>query len=56
MEALGRLLFMAAVSCYLLGRIFTGEATPIEVVVYGGTAAVGLEFLMASWRELWSPS
>ena len=47
---------MAAVTCYLLGRILSGEANPAEVVVYGATAAVGLEFLMASWRDLWAGS
>ncbi len=56
METTGRLLFMAAVTCYLLGRIFTGDANPVEVVVYGATAAVGLEFLVASWRDLWAES
>jgi hypothetical protein len=49
----GRLLFVAAVTCYLLARIFAGAAGPAEIVVYGGTAAFGLEFLLASWRELW---
>jgi hypothetical protein len=49
----GRLLFVTAVTCYLLARLFGGGATPVESVVYGGTAAFGLEFLLASWRELW---
>ena len=49
----GRLLFVAAVTCYLLGRLFAGSAAPIEVVVYGGTAALGLEFLVSAWRGLW---
>jgi hypothetical protein len=49
----GRLLFVAVVTCYLLARIFGGAATPLETVVYDGTAAFGLEFLLASWRELW---
>jgi hypothetical protein len=53
MEVTGRLLFVGVVSCYLLGRIFTGEATPIETVVYGMTAAFGLEFLVASWGDIW---
>jgi hypothetical protein len=53
MELAGRLLFVGAVSCYLLGRIFSGEATPIETVVYGMTAAFGLEFLVASWGDMW---
>jgi hypothetical protein len=49
----GRLLFVMVVTCYLLARIFGGAATPVETVVYGATAAFGLEFLLASWRELW---
>jgi hypothetical protein len=54
MEFAGRLCFMAAVTCYLLGRIFAGEATPLETVVYGATAAVGLEFVIAVWHERWT--
>jgi hypothetical protein len=53
MEMTGRLFFVAAVTCYLLGRIFSGDATPIETVVYGATAALGLEFVVAFWRDLW---
>jgi hypothetical protein len=53
MEMTGRLLFVSAVTCYLLGTVFSGDATPIETVVYGATAAFGLEFLAASWRDLW---
>jgi hypothetical protein len=53
MELTGRLLFVGVVTCYLLGRIFTGEATPIETLVYGVTAAFGLEFLVASWGDVW---
>lgn len=49
----GKLLFVAAVTCYLLARIFAGGATPLATVVYGGTAALGLEFVLASWRDLW---
>jgi hypothetical protein len=49
----GRLLLVAAVTCYLLGRLFSGSVAPIEVVVYGGTAALGLEFLVGAWRDLW---
>jgi hypothetical protein len=52
----GRLLFVAAVTCYLLGRLFEGSVAPAEVVVYGGTAAIGLEFLLSSWRDLWQRS
>jgi hypothetical protein len=53
MESAGRLLFVAAVTCYLLGRIFTGSAAPAEVVVYGITAAFGLEYLLARWSGIW---
>lgn len=56
MEITGRLLFIATVTCYLLGRVFSGEATHPETIVYGATAAFGLEFLSASWRSLWAPS
>jgi hypothetical protein len=49
----GRLLFVALVTCYLLGRIFTGGVSPFEMVVYGATAAFGLEYLMSSWQSLW---
>ena len=56
MEITGRLLFIAAVTCYLLGRVFSGEASHPETVVYGMTAAFGLEFLIANWRALWAPS
>jgi hypothetical protein len=53
METAGRLLFVGLVTCYLLGRVFAGAANPAEIVVYGMTAAFGLEYLMASWRGLW---
>ena len=53
MAITGRLLFVAAVTCYLLARVFAGATGPLEIIVYGGTAAFGLEFLLASWRELW---
>jgi hypothetical protein len=53
MEAAGPLLFVALVTCYLLGRIFGGAAAPMEVLVYGITAAFGLEYLVASWGGLW---
>ena len=53
MEATGRLLFVAAVTCYLLGRILGGAAAPAEVIVYGMTAAFGLEYVGASWGGLW---
>jgi hypothetical protein len=53
METAGRLLFVALVTCYLLARILSGAAAPGEVVVYGVTAAFGLEYLMASWAGFW---
>jgi hypothetical protein len=56
MENAGRLLFVAAVTCYLLGRVFAGDAFYLETVVYAATAAFGLDFLIASWRSLWAPS
>ena len=49
----GRLVFMALVTCFLLGRLFVGSAGSVETVVYGATAAFGLEFLIAAWREIW---
>jgi hypothetical protein len=49
----GRLLFVTAVTCYLLARTFAGGPTPVETVVYDAAAAFGLEFVLASWRELW---
>jgi hypothetical protein len=55
MQTTGRLLFMAIVTCYLLGRVFSGETTHPETVVYAVTAAFGLDFLIASWRSLWAP-
>jgi hypothetical protein len=56
METAARLLFMAAVTCYLLGRVLAGDTTHLETVVYAATAAFGLDFLIASWRSLWAPS
>jgi hypothetical protein len=52
------LAFMATVTCYMLSRVFleaaSGAGSVAEVVVYGATGAFGLEFLIASWRSLWS--
>jgi hypothetical protein len=53
MDTVGGLLFVGFVTCYLLARVFAGAPTAVEVVVYGMTAAFGLEYLMASWRGLW---
>jgi hypothetical protein len=56
MDITGRLLFMAAVTGYLLARVFSGESSQPETLVYGLTAAFGLEFLIAAWRSLWAPA
>lgn len=56
MQSTCRLVFMAIVTCYLLGRVFSGETTHPETLVYAVTAAFGLDFLVASWRSLWSTS
>lgn len=56
METAGRLLFVTLVTCYLLSRIIGGPLAPAEVVVYGVTAAFGLEYLVASWGGLWQRS
>jgi hypothetical protein len=53
MEATGRLLFVGAVTCYLLARIMGGVVTPLEIAVYGMTAAFGLEYILSSWAGLW---
>jgi len=49
-------LFVAAVTCYLLGRVFSADPSHPETVVNRMTAAFGLEFLIASWRSLWERS
>ena len=56
MQNIGRLLFIAAVTCYLLGRVFADDTSHPEAVVYGVTAAFGLDFMIASWRSLWASS
>ena len=56
MQIIGRVLFMAAVTSYLLGRVFAGESSHPEMVVYAFTAAFGLDFLRASWPSLWASS
>jgi hypothetical protein len=56
METAGRVLFMASVTSYILGRVFAGDATHPETVVYAATGAFGLDFLIASWRTLWAGS
>jgi len=56
MEIAVRLLLIAAVTCYLLGCVFSGDASPPEIVIYGMTAAFGLEFLIASWSPVWERS
>ena len=49
----GRILFVGGVTSYLLARLFAADPTAAEVVVYGMTAAFGLEFVMASWPAMW---
>lgn len=56
MQNTGTLLFMATVTGYLLGRVFAGETTHPETVVYAATAAFGLNFLIASWQSRWMSS
>ena len=56
MQNAGRVLFMAMVTCYLVGRVFAAEANHPETLVYAATAAFGLEFLIVSWRSLWTSS
>ena len=53
MDIAARLLFVALVTGYLLGRVFAGAAGPVEVVVYGVTATFGLDYLRTGWRTLW---
>jgi hypothetical protein len=55
-ERLAGIVFVGAVTCYMLWRLLAatgGAGSAVEVVVYGATAAFGLEFLMSSWRGLW---
>jgi hypothetical protein len=53
MDTAGRFLFVSLVTCYLLGRVLSASAPPAEVVVYGMTAAFGLEYMLASWGGVW---
>jgi hypothetical protein len=46
--------FMAAVTCYLLGKVFVTGGNVAELVVYSATAAIGMEFLISYWRSLWA--
>jgi hypothetical protein len=56
MQNTARLLFVATVTCYLLGRVFAGETMHPETLVCAATAAFGLDFVIASWRSLWAAS
>jgi hypothetical protein len=53
------LAFMALVTGWLLALLFggllKGGVSASEVVIYGGTAAFGLEFLLTSWPAAWGP-
>jgi hypothetical protein len=53
MEHGGKILFVGGVTSYLLARLFAADPTAAEVVVYGMTAAAGLEFVISSWPALW---
>ena len=53
MEHGSRILFVGGVTSYLLARLFAADPTAAEVVVYGMTAAAGLEFVISSWPALW---
>jgi hypothetical protein len=53
MEHGGKILFVGGVTSYLLARLFAADPTAAEVVVYGMTAAAGLEFVISSWPTLW---
>jgi hypothetical protein len=53
MDVRGRTLFVGLVTCYMLGRLFGGDASAVEMVVYGLTAAFGLEFVLVSWPQVW---
>jgi hypothetical protein len=44
---------IALVPLMLLWAIAFGLAAPLEVLVYGITAAFGLEYMVASWGGLW---
>jgi hypothetical protein len=54
MQSTARLVFMSAVTSYLLGRVLAAGAPHPETVLYAITAAFGLEFLVAAWRSLWT--
>jgi hypothetical protein len=53
MEHGSRILFVGGVTSYLLARLIAADPTAAEVVVYGMTAAAGLEFVISSWPALW---
>jgi hypothetical protein len=53
MEHGSKILFVGGVTSYLLARLFAADPTAAEVVVYGMTAAAGLEFVISSWPALW---
>jgi hypothetical protein len=58
MSRYAALVFMGGVTCYLLGRVFVEAASGpqglVEVIVYGATAAFGLEYLIQSWHSQWT--
>ena len=58
MGELAMLAFMGVVTAWLLamaiGSLRTG-AGPLELLVYGGSAGFGLQFLGAAWSEERTP-
>lgn len=47
---------VAAVTAYLVALVFAGAAggaSIAELTVYAVTAAFGLEYLIATWPQLW---
>ena len=51
------LVFVALVTCWLLCLVFTGAAAgaagALELAGYALAAALGMEFLISVWPELW---
>ncbi len=54
MDAAARVVYVGLVTAYALACIFGGVAVPVAVV-YGAIAALGLEYVAASWHSLWPP-
>ncbi len=56
-QRLSVLVFMGLVTCWLLCLVFAGAARgpegPLELTGYAVAAALGLEFLLSAWPQLW---